>query len=216
MNIRGVILNELAPRSQVFTTGEAAAAAQVSDAVASRALARVAREGLVTRIVRGVWAMPKDPRFTPYLAIPYLLRRRPGAQAYVSFLSALHLHGMISQIPGAIHVATGKQRRTVSTPIGTFRFHQLEGQLLSGHEPGDAYGRFELATPTKALFDTLYVSARRGKYFGHLPELEIPRRATDRDMQRWIARIRSRRLRSAVQGRWRRLLDRRTRPKDAG
>lgn len=205
--IAPVVLRDVIPRSPIFTTTEVAVAAAVTPDTASRALSRLEALGLVTRLVRGLWADTRHPDFSPYAVVPFLLARSgpsdaDAAPGYVSFLSALHLHGMLSQIPAGIHVAVGEQRAPIPTPVGVYQFHQLQPELLGGHEPGDAYGRFELATPTKALFDTLYISARRGRQFSRLPELELPRSVTDRDMQRWLNRIESVPLRTAVADRW--------------
>lgn len=109
---------------------------------------------------------------------------------------------MISQIPAGIHVAVLEQRRPVSTPVGTFQFHQMDRALFDGFAAGDSYGRFELADPAKALFDTLYLAVRRGRRFSYLPELEIPRAVTDVAMQGWIKRIAFPRLQTAVNARW--------------
>jgi predicted transcriptional regulator of viral defense system len=192
-----------ASRLVVFRTSDIVSAVGADQSPTSRALARLQRAHLLTRLVRGVWADTKHPLFSPYIVAPLITETNmENSECYVSFLSALSLHGMISQIPGAIHLATTAQRRPVKTPIGEYHFHQLDRALFDGFEAGDKYGRFSLATPTKALFDTLYVSARRSRQFAHLPELELPRSVTDKDMRRWISRISSSTLRAAVDARW--------------
>jgi hypothetical protein len=202
-----IVLRDEIPRAPIFTTATAAAAADVSPDTASRGLARLQEQGLVTRLVRGLWADTRHPDFSPYAVVPFLLPRSPSQEgqlsvAYASFLSALHLHGILSQIPHAIQIAVAEQHETVHSPVGDFEFHQIQPDLLEGYEPGDAYGRFELATPAKALFDTLYLSARRGRRFSHLPELGIRGAISDAEIQRWIARIEYPSLRIAVAERW--------------
>jgi predicted transcriptional regulator of viral defense system len=202
-----VVLRDVAPRAPIFTTATAAAASHVSPDTASRGLARLEEQGLVTRLVRGLWAATRHPDFSPYAVVPFLLARSMSKDeqprvGYVSFLSALHLHGILSQIPPAIQVAVAEQHEPVHTPVGDFEFHQIQPDLLEGYKPGDAYGRFELATPAKALFDTLYLSARRGRRFSHLPELAIRGAISDTEMQRWIARIEHPSFRTAVNERW--------------
>ena len=202
-----IVLRDITPRAPIFTTAAAATAAGVSSDTASRALARLEERGLVTRLVRGLWADTRHPDFSPYAVVPFLLARSSTSAGhppigYVSFLSALQLHGILSQIPPAILIAVAQQHETVHTPIGNFEFYQIQPELLDGYKPGDAYGRFELATPAKALFDTLYLSARRGRRFSHLPELAIRGAITDAEMQRWIARIDYLSLRVAVAERW--------------
>lgn len=192
-----------AARLVVFRTSDIARAVGADQSPTSRALARLQRAHLLTRLVRGVWADTKHPLFSPYIVAPIVTETNTeNSDCYVSFVSALSLHGMISQIPGAIHLATTTQRRPLKTPVGEYHFHQLDRALFDGFAAGDKYGRFALATPTKALFDTLYISARRSRQFAHLPELELPRSVTDKDMQRWISRISSSTLRAAVNARW--------------
>lgn len=63
----------------------------------------VRERGALTRLTRGVWANTSHPDFHPLVCVPKLLGREQG---YVSFLTALHLRGVISQIPRTIQVAT--------------------------------------------------------------------------------------------------------------
>jgi len=46
-------------------------------------------------------------------------------QGYVSFLIALHLHGLVSQIPKTIQIATTGHARTLGSPIGRYEFLQI-------------------------------------------------------------------------------------------
>jgi hypothetical protein len=190
-------------RLVVFRTSDMALEVGADQSSTSRALTRLQRAHLLTRLVRGVWADTRHPLFSPYIVAPLVTETNvENSECYVSFVSALNVHGMISQFPRAIHLATTAQRRPLKTPIGESHFHQIDRALFDGFEAGDKYGRFALATPTKALFDTLYISTRRSKQFSHLPELELPRSVTDREMQRWILRIPSSTLRVAVNARW--------------
>ena len=148
------------------------------------------------------------------------LNAESARAGYVSFLSALHLHGMLSQIPREIHVAVPHQRRPLSTPVARFVFHRRTSALAPATMPGDRWGRFALATPAQALVDTMYVSAHRGRQFSHLPEIELPSTMTgSRAMKRpgspsaqmtrlfgevdsLIAGIRRPKAREAVTARW--------------
>lgn len=194
-----VVFKTLIPRSPVFTTREVAARAKVQGKEATRALNNLAARGLLTRVMRGMWADVRHPDFSPYAVVPYLLE---GEDGYVSLLSALNLHGMIDQIPRAIHIVVPVQRRPVITRVGRFEFHQLSRDLIGGHEPYGRLGLFELATPAKALFDALYYSARKGNRFARLPELELPGGFRRKDVDAWIKRIHYRSLREAVKEKW--------------
>lgn len=197
---------EILPRGPVFATREAAAAAGVSGDQASRDLGRLARLGLLQRVARGVWSDPRGARLSAYAAVPALVALGgPRARGYVSVLSALSLHGMISQVPRIVHVVVDRRaRRTRRTALGTYRFHTLAPALMDGFVPA-ANGTFLLATPAKAVFDTLYLGARRGRRYAHLPELVVPVGFPVRELEGWIAQVRSVPLQRAIRARWARL-----------
>jgi predicted transcriptional regulator of viral defense system len=172
-DIRDTVMRDLVLQRPLFTSQEAVRVSGGAPASVSRALRHMADAHLLTRLTRGVWANRAHPLFSPYLVI--------GAWAeawnepvYVTSVSALHLHGMLSQIPREIHLATARQRPSLQTPVGAFAFHRLPAALLTGTEPGDEWGRYERATAEKALFDTVYLSCYRGRKWRHLPEIELP------------------------------------------
>lgn len=204
--VASVIWNELLPRTPVFGTAAVAERARVTLANASRDLKDLERRGMVTRIRRGLWAVPRHPDFSPYAVVPHLFGASQAG--YVSLLSALNLQGMIDQIPRAVHVVTTSQRPMLRTPIGTYVFHRIDGALFGGFAAYRRTGDFEIATPEKAVFDTLYLSARKGRRFAALPEVELPSKFSSRDVERWIGLIRHAPLRTAVRRRWRALSQR--------
>ena len=92
----------------VFTTRQIAAIRGSSLSATSQALARMEQHELVKRVTRGVWCTPDNPGFSPYSLVPLLAG---GHRAYVSLISALHLQGLIEQIPLVIFaVTTGPTR----------------------------------------------------------------------------------------------------------
>jgi len=169
----------------VLTTGDAALALDSTPSAISRMLSRLTatRPPLVQRIRHGLWAVnpPLDPLLLPeYLTAPF--------PAYVSFHSALYLHGMVSQIPGITYVASLAQTRRVATELGTFSIHRLSPQFFGGYENAGASG-VALATPEKALLDTLYLGPTRSRLFAHTPEIELPPRFSRREADGWLERI---------------------------
>ena len=198
-----VIWNELLPSSPVFSTAEVAERAGIALSNAARDLAELARNGMVTRIRRGLWAVAHHPDFSPYAVVPHLFAVPPGG--YVSLLSALNLHGMIDQIPSVVHVVTTTQRPVLRTPVATYEFFKIQAGLFGGFKPYLRTGNFDIATSDKALFDTLYFSARKGRRFASLPEVEMPADFSTSEMERWIALIDHPPLRIAVGKRWERL-----------
>ena len=115
----------------VFTTREVAAVRGASVAATSQSLKRMEGDGLLVRVARGLWCDPEDPRFSPFALVPFL----SGAhRAYVSFLSALHLHGLIEQVPQVIYAATTGHTARRRTPVGTYAFHHLDPAFFDGFD----------------------------------------------------------------------------------
>ncbi len=154
----------------VFTTREYALLCGKGIDSASRSLNNLAREAAITRVTRGIWMQPQNLAFTPNVLIPYLLGTEQG---YLSFLSAMHLHGLLGQIPVSIQIATTGHARGLSSQAGYFEFIHLKPVMMtSGVTAFDVGNTFyPLATPEKALLDTLYIATRRGNRFASLPEL---------------------------------------------
>lgn len=199
-SVSKAIWNELMPLSPVFSTSEIAESTGMAVSNASRDLAKMEKQGMVTRVRRGLWAVTGHPDFSPYAVVPHLLHS--DESGYVSLLSALNLHGMIEQIPRVVQVVTTTQRPRLETPVGTYEFHQIQAELFGGFRPYRRMRSFDIATPEKALFDTLYLSTRRGKRFSHLPEIELPGGFSSPDVESWIARVGHEPVRRALLDRW--------------
>jgi predicted transcriptional regulator of viral defense system len=157
-----------AMQAPVFHTGDAAAQLGVTNAYASRILARLAASGHLVRLRRGVWALAgrMDPLALPeHLTFPF--------PSYVSLQSALYLHGMISQVPVVTYAVSLARTRRFTTPLGAVSIHHVDPSFFFGFETTGAGAR--LATPEKALVDVLYLGPARSRLFRALPELELPR-----------------------------------------
>lgn len=202
-----VIWTELMPYTGVFTTADVAQAAGVALPNASGSLADLESEGMVVRLTRGLWAIPGHADLSPYAVVPHLFKGEK--HGYVSALSALNLHGMIEQIPRVVHVVTTSQRSRLSTPVGTYEFHQVSPVLFDGFVPYRSSGAFDIATPEKALFDAIYLAARKGRRYAHLPELRLGPSFSSSAMEGWISRIRHEPIRVAVAQRWGSMQERR-------
>lgn len=198
-----VIWNEIMPMSPVFATSVITELTGSAASNVSRDLSQLEEEGMITRIRRGVWAVVHHPDFSAYAVVPHLFSGEE--KGYVSLLSALNLHGMIDQIPKRVDVVTTRQRAQLRTPVGVYEFHQMQKELFGGFGPYRGMGNFDIATPEKALFDTMYLSSRRGRRFTHLPEIEIPQSFASSEVDKWINRVAYAPLRLAIIERWRRL-----------
>lgn len=174
----------------IIETREAAARLGVSVSRASQLLRSLEESGLVRRLRRGLWALRSDVE--PFSVPPYLTAPFP---AYVSFWSALARHGMIEQIPRQIFVASLDRTRRVATAVGIYSIHHLAPEVFGGYEGSEEVGY--LATPEKALFDTVYLHAPRGGDV-LLPELELPNGFQEGRLEHWIRRVARPRLRTLV------------------
>jgi predicted transcriptional regulator of viral defense system len=155
----------------IFTTREFADRIGISMPAASKRLSRLADKEFLTRITKGVWGNTSHPYFHGLSSVPYLLGKEQG---YVSFLTALHLHGVISQIPTSIQVATTGRGRTLDSPVGRFEFFQIKPELMqTGTVWSETQLPYLIATPEKALLDTLYLSTRKNRRFSRLPEVDV-------------------------------------------
>jgi predicted transcriptional regulator of viral defense system len=179
----------------VFRTREIASLRGTSVGAASQALRALERQDVLTRVARGIWCVPSDPRFNRFLLVSYL---NGGHRAYVSFVSALHLHGIIEQIPHVVYAATTAHSHVETTPLGTYSFHQIDPKLFAGFDWYRGDKSFLIASPEKALVDSLYLSTRKGRRFGSLPELELDAPFSIRRARGWVQQIADARIRTVV------------------
>ena len=189
------------PEFVVFTTRDYAAASGASMSSASRRLDRLSKRDALTQVTKGVWANTAHPHFHPLACVPYLLGKEQG---YVSFLTALHLHGVLSQIPRTYQVATTGRPRLLDSPVGRFEFLRIKPDLMShGVDWSDTHQPFLLASAEKALLDTLYISTRKSRRFSSLPELDLQTAFDRRVFERLLHELPYPvRIRSAIATRW--------------
>ena len=175
----------------ILTTAEAADALQTSGSAASRGLRTLEVQGLVRRLRHGLWSLADKP-LDPRAIVTELTRPFP---AYISFQSALAARGAIDQIPREISVASLAKPRRIETQLATYVIHRLPPALFGGFEESDGVA---LATVEKALFDYFYVASASGRTRARLPELDLPASFSRKQLETWLARIRSARLRTRV------------------
>jgi predicted transcriptional regulator of viral defense system len=179
----------------VFTTRELAALSGTSFSATTQQLAGLARQGLLVKVRRGLWADPADDRLSVFAAVPFLV---PGRRIYVSFLSALHLYGIIEQIPQVVTLASTGHSKIVRTALGVYRIHRIAPAFFAGFDwsrPGRAY---LIASPEKALVDSLYLSAHKARSYRHFPEIHFSPGFSFRRAAAWARKIPSKRVRLRV------------------
>ena len=173
----------------VIDTADAAAAWSLSPSAATKTLSRLARAGLVTSLRHGTWWV--DGTVDPYRLPEFLTA---PLESYLSLHTALHLRGLIEQLPTVYYAASLARTQRISTRAGTFSIHHLAPEVFGGWEENTQ--RVKLATAEKALFDFAYLSAGKSRLFTALPELELPPRFRKRELERWLAKIPSERSRT--------------------
>jgi predicted transcriptional regulator of viral defense system len=169
----------------VFQTSDAAAYLGIGNVHASKLLARLAASGHLAKLGRGRWGFKDriDSLALPeYLTAPY--------PAYVSLQSALHHHGLISQMPSVLYAVSPARTRTHRTPLGTVSIHHIDPSFFFGFQPAGR-GAAKVATPEKALIDFLYLGPARSRLFRALPELDLSRGFKVNEARKIIRRIRS-------------------------
>lgn len=184
----------------VFTTREIAALTNSSMTSATQCLNRLAEKGIIRKIMQGLWGMTVDRRFSPFLVIPFL---NPNHRFYLSFISALHIYGVVSQIPHVITVASTAHSKKVHTSVGTFEIHQISPDFFCGfdwHNQDD----YLIATPEKAMVDCLYIASRKKRQFAHFPELDLSRIKRKLVLE-WAGKIKNDRIKISVTARAERL-----------
>lgn len=175
----------------VFRTADAAALLSMSVIASAKILSRLAKQGLLVKVCRGLWTWPEvDPNLLPeYISAP--------SPSYLSFQTALLSHGLISQIPRVIYAATLGRARRVQTPLATFSLHHVPPELFGGFESHGVHG-VKMATAEKALFDFVYLMPTRSRLFAKLPELALPKEFDARKLKPWISKIPSLQRRQLV------------------
>ncbi len=193
----------------LFTTFEVSSLSGKSSSVVTQSLNHLANNGLVFKVCRGVWAEVGNVSLSPYAVIPYLFTRQ---RAYVSFLSALHLHGIIEQIPQIITLASTVHTRTIRTKLGVFSVHRVSPKFFKGFGWYKGEGSFLIAQPEKALVDSLYLSACKKKQFGYFPELHFPKPFSFKKVREFAKSIPSSKIRLHVLKKLEALIPTKSRP----
>ncbi len=172
------------------TTEEAAMVLGRPRSTTAALLTRLADAGLIKRVRRGHWAI--DPSATPLAYGAWVTAPLP---AYVSLYTALYHHGLIEQIPVVIYVVSLGKTREVETTFGTYSVHQIQPKLMTGFAETNGV---RMATPEKAVFDTLYLRRARSGKFAALTEVELPEHFDRMALYEWAAKIEAARVRSRV------------------
>ncbi len=182
-------------RRPVFTTHELTAISGKSASTVVQSLNYLVKQGQLTKIYRGVWAELGERTISPFEMIPALF---PRQRVYVSFITALHLYGIVEQIPQVITLASTAHTSILRTKAGVFSVHQIAPAFFDGFDWYKGEGHFLIAEPEKALVDSLYLSSRKKKQFGYFPELVFPAGFSFKKAADWVNRIPEKIIRAYV------------------
>jgi len=178
-----------------ITTRDAAQLAGMSIPATSMALRRLAAEGLSTPLKKGSWLLgslsSKPGDLITAAADPY--------QAYLSGWSALRLHERIQQIPQKHFAITLGRPGEVEMAGTQISLHRIKPELFGGYSYDGRVDGF-VASAEKALFDLAYLKAmNRSSVNGSLPETDL-NGLRWKEVQSWVRRIPTARLRALVKG----------------
>lgn len=130
---------------------------------AYKMLNRLVIKGLLTRIHGGVYQVSDRP------VHDFALANAMVAPSYVSLESALSRYGILSQAPFLVTSVTVKKGKNIEMATKTLDYVHIAPNLFMGFVKEQNY---LIATPTKALFDTVYLTAK-GLRSVHLDELDL-------------------------------------------
>lgn len=121
-------------------------------AIAARFLVhRYAKRGVFIKLRNGLYCVADQP--PSELAVA----NRFYEPSYISFEFALSYHHLIPEATYLITSATSRPTRVVTSLGKTFEYHRLKKSVFTGYEPLKMGAEIILmATPEKALVDTLY------------------------------------------------------------
>lgn len=120
------------------------------------ALSRLAKDGQVTRIGRGFYSLDAAKINWGKIALEIY---GPG---YVSFESVLADHGILSQKPSNLTIATTKRSRKMETAGLLIFYRHINPELFWGFSNQDG---ILTATPEKAFLDLAYLSLNGYAHF---------------------------------------------------
>ena len=117
-------------------------------------LYRFTKQGLLTRLKRGVYTFPSSSH--DELIVANTLYQ----PSYISLESALNYYGIIPDITQTVTSITRKKIGHITTPFGSFTYHQIKKSLYFGFYKvlsveADEY--YDIAQKEKALLDYFYI-----------------------------------------------------------
>ncbi len=141
---------EYAERHPVFSSKDLRECLNVDKNTLNVILSYLVKRGSIIRLFRGRYTVHRDIEFiAPYIYFP----------SYISLFYALHMHGILEQVPRAIHIVTTRrpQRKELEMLNEILVYSRIKPKLFFGYTRKRLNNHTSLvATPEKALLDTIY------------------------------------------------------------
>lgn len=144
------------------------------------------KKGYLENIIRGIYKLSDFE-----LKDPFLLANFIYSPSYISLETALNYYSIIPDIPFAItSVTVNKTKKFKIKDYGVFYYSHLKPELFFGFESilVEKKYSYNIALPEKALFDYLYLKAKKVESpEGFLEELRLflPDRFNWQDFRNW-------------------------------
>lgn len=135
-----------------FTLGELQIILKLKKNSLKKALGRLKRKGLITRLCKGLYVISGQE-----IDIKKIASQVYAPYAYISFESALSTYGIINQIPYAVTMATYRTTKVKSFFESEITLRKIKKSLFFGYRLED---KILIAEPEKALLDTLYMKSK--------------------------------------------------------
>jgi predicted transcriptional regulator of viral defense system len=152
------VLTSEARLTDVVLTGEIAARYKLPTGSTRKALTRLTRRGLLSRVTDDVYAnkLVRDIAAADFMRVLRL-------KSYVSLESALSHWGLSTQSPLALTCVTTGAPKEYRTPEFSISFRTISDRLYWGFiEKQTRYSKYWIAEPEKALLDWIYLSLKIG------------------------------------------------------
>lgn len=136
---------------RLFTSSELANVGSLGRSDIALQLHRLLRQGVLVRYARGLYGLPHDVQLMEL--VPQL-----DPAAYVTGLSALFQHNLVTQVPAVMTCFTVRRhfKTTVTTPLGRIELTRVSSRVYA--KPKNPL----MAEPEQALLDYIYISRQRG------------------------------------------------------
>jgi predicted transcriptional regulator of viral defense system len=176
MKYKENLLEQLKPLScfDAMTIHQIGGRSQMKDKTVDIYISRYLKSKEIVKLKKGMYVTTDfydkhkgEESYKFYLAN---VLRKPS---YISSWTALQYYNLTTELIKTVTSVSPKTTRTYDTKIGSFVYHSIKKDLFDGFYLQKGTFDFFIATPSKALFDLLYLKTKqlRGVRFDMIDEL---------------------------------------------